>query len=61
MIKLRNEHFDYLYYDKKIEENNKEIVKSVKKDELLIFIENIDINEYNGDITIDVLISCFKK
>ena len=61
LIKLRNEHFDYLYYDKKIEENNKEIVKSVKKDELLIFIENIDINEYNGDITIDILISCFKK
>ena len=61
LIKLRNEHFDYLYYDKKIEENNKEIVKSVKKDELLIFIENIDINEYNGDITIDVLISCFKQ
>ena len=61
LIKLRNEHFDYLYYNKKIEENNKEIVKSVKKDELLIFIENIDINEYNGDITIDVLISCFKQ
>ena len=58
---VRNEHFDYLYYDKKIEENNKEIVKSVKKDELLIFIENIDINEYNGYITIDVLISCFKQ
>ena len=41
--------------------NNKIMIIKKEKDELLIFIENIDINEYNGDITIDVLISCFKQ
>lgn len=59
LIKLRNEHFDYLYYDKKPEKNIIKVKHTIKKDDAIIFIKNINIDEYNGDISTDYLISCF--
>lgn len=65
LLKTRNDNFDYLYYNKDEIQEDLKIVKKkdkekiTKEDELIIFIEKIDINEYNHDITIKDLKEIF--
>ena len=65
LLKARNDNFDYLYYNKDEIQEDLKIVKKkdkekiTKEDELIIFIEKIDINEYNHDITIKDLKEIF--
>lgn len=65
LLKTRNDNFDYLYYNKDEMQEDLKIVKKkdkekiTKEDELIIFIEKININEYNHDITIKDLKEIF--
>lgn len=64
LLRTRNDNFEYLYYNKddvKEVENvkKKDKEKISKEDELIIFIEKIDINEYNHDIDLKDLKEIF--